>query len=216
MEVSLLRHGETPWNREKRIQGSTEWVDLTDYGVELAERTRDGMKAAGLTFDRVFTSPLRRALHTARIVAGGFGIEPEPDVRLREMGFGRYEGTLMIDGAFADDNIRAGFRDPVSFVPDGGESFDDVAARAREFFEKVLLPLEGKAGRVLAVTHGAFMRSVMRYVTGRPLKDYWQGVQPNCCVHVVGISGGEPFLKATGVSFLGANPEGRISQTSPG
>jgi broad specificity phosphatase PhoE len=201
MEVYFLRHGETPWNCEKKIQGSTEWVDLTDFGVELAERTRDGLKAAGLSFDRVFASPLRRALHTAQIVAEGFGMKPEPDARLREMGFGRYEGTLMLDGAFADDNICACFKDPVSFVPKGGESFDDVTARARDFFENVLFPLEGKAERVLAVSHGAFMRSVIRYVTDRPLKDYWQGVQPNCCVHVIGISGGKPSVKAMSVSF---------------
>ena len=202
MEVYFLRHGETPWNREKKIQGSTGWVDLSDYGVELAERTRDGMKAAGLSFDRVFSSPYLRALHTARIIAGGFGLEPEPDARLREMGFGRYEGTLMLDGAFADDNIRACFKDPPAFVPDGGESFDEVTARARAFFEDVLIPLEGKAERVLAVSHGAFMRSVVRHVSGRALKDYWHGVQPNCCVHVVEIIGGKASLKAMSLSFL--------------
>lgn len=203
MEVYFLRHGETPWNREKKIQGSTEWVDLSDYGVELAERTRDGMKAAGLSFDHVFASPYLRALHTARIVAGGFGLIPEPDARLREMGFGRYEGTLMLDGAFADDNIRACFKDPPAFVPDGGESFNDVIARVRAFFEDVLIPLEGKAERVLAVSHGAFMRSVVRYVSGRELKDYWQGTQPNCCVHVIEIIGGKAFMKAMSLSFLG-------------
>lgn len=201
MEVYFLRHGETDWNREKKIQGSTGWVDLTDFGVELAERTRDGMKAAGISFNRVFASPLRRAFHTAQIVAGGFGMEPEPDARLREMCFGRYEGTLMADGSFADENIRACFKDPASFVPDGGESFADVAARVRDFFENVLVPLEGRAERVLAVSHGAFMRSVVRHVTGCPLKDYWRGVQPNCCVHVVEISGGKASLKSLSLSF---------------
>lgn len=203
MEVYFLRHGETPWNREKKIQGSTAWVDLTGFGVELAERTRDGMKNAGLSFDRIFTSPLRRAFHTAEIVGGGFGVVPEPDARLREMGFGRYEGTLMRDDSFADGNIRSCFKDPPSFVPDGGESFDDVLARVREFFEEVLLPLEGEAERVLAVSHGAFMRSVVRYATGRPIERYWQGAQPNCCVHVVEISGGRPSMKSMSLSFSG-------------
>ena len=202
MEVYFLRHGETPWNREKRIQGSTDWIDLTDCGIELAERTRDGMKRAGLEFDRIFASPLRRALHTAQIVGAGFGIVPEKDSRLREMGFGRYEGTLMLEGAFADDNIRSCFKNPPAFVPDGGESFDDVLARAREFFDEVLLPLEGKANRVLVVSHGAFMRSAVRHVTGRPLEDYWQGVQPNCCVHVIEILHGKPSVKAMSLSFV--------------
>ena len=201
MEVYFLRHGETLWNREKKIQGSTSWIDLTDFGVELAERTRDGMKKAGLSFDRVFTSPLKRAFHTAEIVGGGFGIAPEPDARLREMAFGRYEGTLMTDSGFADSNIRACFKDPPNFVPDGGESFDEVLARVRSFFEEVLMPLEGSADRVLAVSHGALMRALVRYVTGRPLKDYWQGAQPNCCVHVVEISGGKASMKSASLSF---------------
>ena len=203
MEVYFLRHGETPWNREKRIQGSTGWVDLTDCGIRLAERTRDGMKRAGLSFDRIFASPLQRAFHTAEIVGAGFGIVPEKDARLREMGFGRYEGTLMLDGSFADENIRSCFRNPPAFGPDGGESFDDVLARAKEFLEEAILPLEGKAERVLAVSHGAFMRSVVRHVTGRPLEDYWQGVQPNCCVHVIEISQGKFSVKA--MSRLFAN-----------
>ncbi len=201
MEVYFLRHGETPWNREKKIQGSTEWVDLTEYGVELAERTRDGMKKAGLTFDRVYTSPLRRALHTAQIVAAGFGIDPIPDSRLREMGFGRYEGTLMLDGFFADDNIRSCFRNPSAFVPDGGESFDDVLGRVRDFFENELRSLEGSVGRVLVVCHGALMRSVVRYVAERPMDDYWQGAQTNCCVHVVEMAHGMCSMKEMALTF---------------
>ena len=196
MEVYFLRHGETPWNREKRIQGSTEWVDLTDYGVELAERTRDGMLAAGLSFDRIFASPLRRAMHTAEIVGAGFGVPPEPNALIREMGFGRYEGTLMTDEGFADSNIRSCFRDPPTFVPDGGESFDDLLARARSFVEEVILPLEDDGiGRVLVVSHGAIMRSFVRLVTNRPLEDYWLGAQPNCCVHVFEVLGGRCRMK---------------------
>lgn len=196
MEVYLLRHGETSWNHEKKIQGSTEWVDLTDRGIDLAIRTRDGMLAEGVTFDKVFSSPLRRALHTARIVGEGMGQRIEVDDRLREMSFGRYEGTLMEDGRFADSNIRACFKDPPMFVPDGGESFNDLLARARSFVEEVILPLEDDGiGRVLVVSHGAIMRSFVRLVTNRPLEDYWLGSQPNCCVHVFEVLGGRCRMK---------------------
>ena len=90
MEVYFLRHGETEWNRERRIQGSTEWTDLTDDGVRLAEATRDGMIAAGLSFDRLYSSPYRRALHTAQIIGAGLGLEPMVDFRLREISVGPY------------------------------------------------------------------------------------------------------------------------------
>ena len=73
MEIYFLRHGETEWNRERRIQGSTAWTDLTDEGVRLAEAALGGMLARGLAFDRIFSSPYRRAMHTAQIIGAGFG-----------------------------------------------------------------------------------------------------------------------------------------------
>ena len=202
MEVYFLRHGETEWNREKRIQGSTEWTDLTDEGVRAAEAARDGMMAAGLRFDRLYTSPYRRALHTAQILGAGLGLEPVVDRRLRELSFGRYEGTEYGDGRFADDNIRACFKDPPRYVArDGAESFDDAAARVRDFIDSELAPLEGRCARVLAVAHGGVLRTVLRLADGMPLEDFWKGRQPNCCAHVVELSGGRLSLKARASVF---------------
>ena len=191
MEVYFLRHGETEWNRERRIQGSTEWTDLTDEGVRLAEATRDGMIAAGLSFDRLYSSPYRRALHTAQIIGAGLGLEPVVDCRLREISFGPYEGTRYGEGLFSDDNIRACF-------------MDAVAARVREFMDEVLVPLSGTASRVLVVAHGGVLRTVLRLVAGLPLSGFWEGPQPNCCAHVVEMDGHRMSLKARSVVVLGA------------
>ena len=120
MEVYFLRHGETEWNRTKRIQGSTAWTDLTDEGVRVAEAARGGLLAKGLTFDRLYTSPYRRALHTAQIIGAGLGLEPTVDNRLREISFGPYEGTHYSEGLFIDDNIRACFMDPPRYVARDG------------------------------------------------------------------------------------------------
>ena len=186
MEIWFLRHGETDWNRESRIQGSTASTDLTPFGVRLAELTRDGLLAAGVSFDRAFTSPYRRAVHTAEIVAGGLGLAAETDDRLREMSFGEYEGTFHGEGKYADGNIRACFEDPVSYVARGGaETFEGLCARAEEFIRSAAALGERGAGRVLAVTHGTFMRSVVAVAAKTPLADFWRGRQPNCCVHVV-------------------------------
>ena len=205
MEVYFLRHGETEWNRERRIQGSTEWTDLTDKGVRLAEATRDGMIAAGLSFDRLYSSPYRRALHTAQIIGAGLGLEPTVDCRLREISFGPYEGTRYGEGLFFDDNIRACFMDPPSYVArDGAEPFDAVAARVREFIDEVLVPLSGTASRVLVVAHGGVLRTVLRLVAGLPLSGFWEGPQPNCCAHVVEMDGHGMSLKARSVVVLGA------------
>ena len=202
MEIYFLRHGETEWNRVHRIQGSTGWTDLTEDGVLLAEATRDGMLARGLTFDRIFSSPYRRALHTARILGTGFGLEPSVDERLREISFGPYEGTRYGKGLFADDNIRACFVDPPSYVARGGaEPFDSVLARMREFVEETLTPLAETCSRVLVVAHGGVLRTVLRLTESLSLAEFWQGSQPNCCAHVCALENGSLSLECRGVVF---------------
>lgn len=202
MEIYFLRHGETEWNRVHRIQGSTGWTDLTEDGVRLAEATRDGMLARGLTFDRIFSSPYRRALHTARILGTGFGLEPSVDERLREISFGPYEGTRYGKGLFADDNIRACFVDPPSYVARGGaEPFDSVLARMREFVEETLTPLAETCSRVLVVAHGGVLRTVLRLTESLSLAEFWQGSQPNCCAHVCALENGRLSLECRGVVF---------------
>ena len=200
MEVFFLRHGETEWNALKRIQGSTEWTDLTDAGVRVAEATRDGMRAKGLTFDRLYSSPYRRALHTAQILGAGLGLEPIIDRRLCEISFGPYEGTIYSEGRFADDNIRCCFQDPPRYVaPEGAESFDAVAARVRDFLDNELAPLADHCARVLAVAHGGILRTVLRLAAQIPLADFWKGTQPNCCCHIIDLSADRLSLKARSV-----------------
>ena len=202
MEVYFLRHGETAWNRERLIQGATAWTDLTDEGVRVAEAARDGLRAAGLAFGRLYASPYRRALHTAQIIGAGLGLEPQVDGRLREISFGPYEGTRYSEGAFADDNIRACFLDPPAYVArDGGEPFDAVAARVKDFLDNELAPLADRCARVLAVAHGGILRTVLRLAAGVPLADFWKGVQPNCCAHVVDFTDGRLTLKARALTF---------------
>lgn len=202
MEIYFMRHGETDWNRKRLIQGSTAWTDLTDAGVHAAEAARDGLLAAGIAFDRLYSSPYRRAMHTAQIVGAGLGLVPTEDARIREISFGPYEGTRYSEGAFKDDNIRACFMDPPSYAArGGGESFDEVAQRVSDFLFSELAPLEGHAARVLAVAHGGVLRTVLRIATGLPLSDFWKGHQPNCCAHVLELVDGRLSLKAKAVTL---------------
>ena len=207
MEIYFLRHGETEWNKVHRIQGSTEWTDLTDEGVRLAEATRDGMLARGLSFGRIFSSPYRRALHTAQILGAGLGQEPVVDDRLREISFGPYEGTRYGKGLFEDENIRACFVDPPRYVArDGAEPFDSVLERIRAFVGEALTPLAGTCSRVLVVAHGGVLRTVPRLAGEISLPDFWKGSQPACCAHVFTLVDGKLELRARAVVFRDARP----------
>ena len=84
-----MRHGETPWNKERRLQGR-HGADLDEEGVLLAEITRDGMR--DIPFDICYTSPLVRARHTAEIVIGDRDIPIVDEPRIMEISFGEWEG----------------------------------------------------------------------------------------------------------------------------
>ena len=98
LEVHFLRHGETAWNRAKVLQGSIPYTELTARGVRMAEETARGMAAAGIRYDKIYVSHLRRAYRTAEIVAKAQGMKPVVDTRLREMGMGKYEGMRYVKG----------------------------------------------------------------------------------------------------------------------
>ena len=70
MKIYLFRHGETDWNRQRRLQGQSD-VPLNTFGIELAVKTAEALEQEGTFFDRAFSSPLSRALETARILVGG-------------------------------------------------------------------------------------------------------------------------------------------------
>ena len=200
--VYFLRHGETDWNREKRLQGSVSNTVLTAKGIRMAEETADGMRKAGLRFDRVYASPYARAWDTARIVFRNTGPEPVADRRLREMCFGKYEGQRYEKGNYPDENLRCFFEgDADLYVPqgEGAESFAQVQARLREFLETELRPQDGKVTNVLCVAHSLVLKSLVRELAGENASAAAKKtLQPNCCVHTVRYENGRFRLLDTG------------------
>ena len=219
VEICFLRHGETSWNRAKILQGSIPYTDLTSKGRRMAKETAKGMAAAGIRFGRIYTSPYRRARHTAEIVSSAWGgPAPVDDIRLREMCFGRYEGVRYSEGQYPDENLRRFFEEPDRYVPsgDGAESFADVRARLRDFLEKEVRPLDGKVERVLCVAHSLVLRALVMEIAGdSATAEAKKTIQKNCCVHTVLYSGGRFTMKDTGRIFysaeaFGAAPEPKM------
>jgi len=153
--IILMRHGETFWNREGRIQGHTE-SDLTPLGERQA-RAMAGLAADLVRHDggdfRLVASPIGRARRTAAMVAEATGLPVELDARLMEIGCGEWEGQLRSDVSHHHPEIfktREWF-----FGAPGGETFEDVTARAADWLAS--LPPEPDR-RVIAVSHGVWGR----------------------------------------------------------
>jgi broad specificity phosphatase PhoE len=153
--ILLLRHGETFWNREARIQGHME-SDLTPLGerqaTAMAGLVADLVRGDGGDF-RLITSPIGRAMQTAGKVAAATGLTPEADPLLAEIACGEWEGRLRADIAHHHPEMFA-TREWFFGAP-GGETFEDVTARATDWL--VGLPPEPER-RIIAVSHGVLGR----------------------------------------------------------
>jgi len=155
----LARHGETDWNRDGRWQGRSD-TRLNDRGREQAQALADQLDVV----DVVYSSDLARARETAEIVAGRLGLDVRIDPRLRERGFGAWEGLTSdeIEQRFADAHRR--WRAGEGPGADDAEPFDVFGARVNGFLEDVLRLHPGKT--VLVICHGGAIRVTHALATG--------------------------------------------------
>lgn len=160
--VIVVRHGETEWNRERRMQGQRD-SSLSPLGREQARRLGERLKAT--PFQALYVSDLQRALDTAREVVDRAPVEPVVDPLLRERAFGIFEGLTAEDmkTRYPDEYARFKTRDPDYAVPEG-ES-------ARVFHQRVVTWYEAMVQRhpgetVVTVTHGQVLASLFRHAQG--------------------------------------------------
>jgi probable phosphoglycerate mutase len=150
--VYLARHGETAWTITGQHTGLTD-LPLTECGECNATRLRE--RLGGLTFAKVFTSPLKRAMRTCELA--GFASVAQIDRDLLEWNYGEYEGRLTTD-ILAERPEWELFRDGCP----GGESPQQVASRADRVVERV----RALAGNVLLFSSGHFLRMLAARWTG--------------------------------------------------
>ena len=147
----LVRHGLTDWNIEGRYQGRLD-IPLNAEGRKQAEALRTRLE--NTPFERVYSSPLQRALETAQIIARGKPIRR--DARLAEIDHGDWQGRTHQEIATEwPHQWHAWKSDPDRFTPPGGESIADVQLRVREF----LAEIEGDA--ILCVSHGVVIQAFL-------------------------------------------------------
>lgn len=188
MELYIVRHGETEWNKDKLLQGSTD-IPLSDSGRRLAQLSGEAL--ANTPFDRIYSSPLHRAYETACLFRGKQKVEIITDDRLRELCFGDFEGQNMSELlANQDLTFRYFFKQPHLYrAPKNGESLEHLCQRAASFMDEVILPLQNNCNRVMIVAHGALNKALMTYVKKHDLSQFWSGgLQKNCNVILLTLS----------------------------
>jgi broad specificity phosphatase PhoE len=162
----LARHGETDWNRELRIQGSSD-IELNELGRRQAQHL--AQELTDVELDAIYASDLSRARATAAAVAATHPLEVKLDPRLRERSFGSWEGLT---------------REDVSAFPPGsrhdGESDDEVRERMLEAVQAIADVHPGE--QVLVVSHGGALNTLWHHAVGERVERW-----ANCAVYKLAV-----------------------------
>ena len=169
----IVRHGQTELNSRHVLQGRSDHT-LNETGEAQARAAAERLR--GIRFDRVFSSPLRRAVRTAQLIVPG--VTPVLDERLIEMDYGPYEGA---DLHRLPPEVLTFFSDFVrNPAPAGMERLEAVVARAGDFLET----LRGSEENILISTHAIAMKGILEYLTPESGGAYWSRFIGNCEIYV--------------------------------
>lgn len=155
--LTLIRHGLTEWNRQRRFQGQAD-PPLTEAGRKQARRLAR-LLSRYAQVDAVVSSPLRRARETAELAFPGR--EVATDARLMELDFGRFEGRTAAENA-QDPAWAEWAADAFGRRTPGGESYEDLRTRAVAWF----CELPADVGEVAVVTHSGVIQMLLSHVLG--------------------------------------------------
>lgn len=198
IRVILVRHGESSYNVERRVQGHCDLSRLTEKGETMAAQVADALK--DLKFDAVYSSPLQRAKRTAEIVLSGLDNPPplQTSDDLKEISLPLWEGVLFteVQEKYPDD-YQNWLNNPhqLRMTLEDGSDFFPVAAiyeQAERFWRSILPLHDGQT--ILVVAHSGINRSLITSAIGLTPADYQRFQVSNCGISVLNFAGqfGDP------------------------
>ena len=198
-QVLFIRHGETDWNRIKRIQGHID-IPLAVTGIAQAGQLAQRLlleSEAGAKIDAVYSSDLLRAQQTAKPFADALGLSLNLNVGLRERLYGDFQGH-------DSEEIRAKYpteyavwqRHDPDFAPPGGESQRAFSRRVLAAVESIVV--EHPGNRIACVAHGGVLDCIYRFVCGFPLNVPREWPLLNSSINVVDFENGRATIVSWG------------------
>lgn len=169
MKIYIVRHGQTQWNTESRMQGALD-SPLTQEGIRAAHALKEKIK--DLDLDAIYTSPQGRALTTAQILRGDRDLDLVQDPDLRELSVKIWEGRVFdqVKKTHPQDLHRY-LKEPQNYHPPGEENYYDLMDRARSFLNR-LKAQDHK--NVLVVSHGVTINALLNVMEGISVEDFWK------------------------------------------
>ena len=168
MEIYFVRHGQTVWNVEKRFQGLSD-SPLTELGITQAKLL--GEKLKNIKFDKFYSTSLKRAYDTANYIKGNRKQKVEIFDDFVEISMGDMEGIKQEDfKKLYPEQVKNFFFNQLEYDPSsfGGESFLEVRERVIRGLNK-FIELNKNYERVLVVSHGATLKTLLHYISGKDI-----------------------------------------------
>ena len=179
--LHLIRHGETAWNAEGRVQGQTD-ASLNDTGREQASALKHDL--SDIPIARVYVSSSVRARDTATLAFGHLSVEFIYLDELREIYLSDWEGQLYSEVELTHSQEVHHFRNaPHQFNYPGAETFLQLQARGLAAVQDIIQQSQGLD--VAVVSHGAWIKAVLSHYEGRPLSEFWQPPRMHNCSHSI-------------------------------
>ena len=180
----LVRHGETDWNLEGRVQGHSS-TPLNDTGRLQAKRIGDRLST--VRFAAAYASDLPRVVETATAILNSHDTSLQTVMELREKSYGAWEGKTAKQ-LEAEDPVSYArlFEDNITFAPPGGESDSDLIDRASLAVER-LKQAHQNDENVLVVSHGGTIRAILVLLLGLPKEVIWRFYLANGSLSVVNV-----------------------------
>lgn len=198
MKVYLIRHGETEYNRDGRLQGDSD-VPLSEKGKTqaevLAERLKDEFSRNGEKVSAIYSSNLKRTIDTAQAIGEKLGLRPEPVPELREIDLGSWEGKTPQEIS-ADKNIsffEEWKKDPARMRAPGGENLKDVESRVIPKFDELKKKNAG-ADAIIIVSHGGSIGVILSHLLRMDLNEALKIRQDNTALNLIEVKGEEEFI----------------------
>ncbi|MBA3906998.1 MAG: histidine phosphatase family protein [Pseudonocardiales bacterium] len=209
----LLRHGQTNYNVEGRMQGHLD-VLLTETGHAQAAAVAPGIAALGP--DRLISSDLRRAVDTADVVAAASGLDVKVDPRLRETHLGEWQGRPLVDVERGWPGAIAAWRSDPAWAPPGGESRIEVVRRSRPVIDELDEEYaDNPKGIVVVVAHGGMIAGLVCGLLGLPTSTWPSiGGMGNCHWASLARRDDHPRWRLVGYNVSGGVAVPRVREPS--
>lgn len=201
--IYLIRHAETTWNVEGRLQGALD-APLSERGQEHVRRLAEALRPVPLV--AVYSSPLGRACATAEPIAVAHAVPLRTVADLREMAQGEWEGRLISEVRDGDGRpIQARVDSPAESSRPGGETMEQLQARA---VAALRLLVERHPGEAIAVVaHGGVNKTLLLSCLGAPLGHHARIAQGGACINIIELGGPLPRVTTLNSTVhLGVGP----------